>query len=349
MNLLFKLLGLTVLVLSIAIGWFWQSLNHFSTTPINTSQSQWDFNIAQGTSVSHVAKSLASQGIISDASLFVWMVKFEDGGKQIQAGEYVILAHMTPKEILAIFAKGKVKQYPFTIVEGWSFKQLMVALNASPHLTHKLKEKNLEDIMASIGHAGEHYEGRFLPDTYHFPSGSSDILFLKRAYDAMQTVLTQEWKTRKSHLPLETPYDALILASIVEKETGVAAERKQIAGVFIRRLQKKMRLQTDPTVIYGMGDEYDGNLRKKDLKKDTPYNTYRRRGLPPTPIALPGAAAINAVLNPLDEKTLYFVAKGDGSHYFSETIEAHNKAVRKYQIRQRKANYRSAPNSEQKE
>ena len=343
MSMVFKLLGFAVLAASIFLGWFWQSYNHFVSTPINLSQSNIDFTIPSGASLSSVANSLASQDVISDASLFLWMIKFSDEETSIQAGEYIIESGMTPRDIAAIFVAGKVKQYPFTIVEGWNFKQLIVALGANTRLRHILKGKSETQIMESIGHPGEHPEGRFLPDTYHFPAGTTDKLFLKRAYGAMEKVLKKEWQNRKADLPYKTPYEALIMASIVEKETGVAHERKQIAGVFVRRLEKKMRLQTDPTVIYGMGDRYDGNLRKKDLKKDTPYNTYRRKGLPPTPIALPGEAAINAALHPHEDKTLYFVAKGDGSHYFSETMEAHNKAVRKYQIRQRKADYRSAP------
>jgi len=343
MGMVFKLFGFAVLGASIFLGWFWQSYNHFVSTPINLSQTNVDFTIPSGASLSSVANTLVSRGIISDAYLFLWMIKFSDGETSIQAGEYIIETGMTPRNIATIFVEGKVKQYPFTIVEGWSFKQLLVALGANTRLGHSLKGKSEAEIMESIGHPGEHPEGRFLPDTYHFPAGSTDKLFLKRAYDAMEKVLKNEWQNRKADLPYKTPYEALTMASIVEKETGVAHERKQIAGVFVRRLEKKMRLQTDPTVIYGMGDSYTGNLRKKDLKKDTPYNTYRRKGLPPTPIALPGVAAINAALHPHEDTTLYFVAKGDGSHSFSETIEAHNKAVRKYQIRQRKKNYRSAP------
>jgi len=343
MNLIFKLLGFGVLVLSLFLGWFWQSYNQFVSTPVTLSQNNIEFKIASGSSLTRVANSLAAQGIISDVQLFLYMIKFDDQKASIQAGEYILEAGMTPKDIYKRFVDGKVKQYPFTIVEGWSFKQLIVALGANQHLEHQLANKTHQEIMISIGHIGEHPEGRFLPDTYHFPAGSTDKLFLKRAYDAMAKVLKNEWENRQTGLPYKTAYEALIMASIVEKETGVAKERKQIAGVFVRRIEKRMRLQTDPTVIYGMGDEYKGNLRKKDLKKDTPYNTYRRRGLPPTPIALPGEAAINAALHPHDDKTLYFVAKGDGSHYFSENIEAHNKAVRKYQIRQRKENYRSAP------
>lgn len=343
MNLVFKIIGSIVLGLSLFLGWFWQSYNQFVSTPVNFTQSSIVMTIPSGASVTSVANSLVTKGIIQDKSLFLWMFKFSDAKTSVQVGEYVIKPDMTPRNIMDIFVEGKVKQYPFTIVEGWSFKQMIVALGENTHLKHNLVDKSDKEIMDAIGHGGEHPEGRFLPDTYHFPAGSSDTLFLKRAYDAMEAVLEKEWLTRSAGLPYKTAYEALIMASIVEKETGVASERKQIAGVFVRRLQKKMRLQTDPTVIYGMGDKYTGNIRRKDLKKDTPYNTYRRKGLPPTPIALPGEAAIHAALHPHDDKTLYFVAKGNGTHHFSETMKAHNKAVRKYQIRQRKKDYKSSP------
>ena len=195
--------------------------------------------------------------------------------------------------------------------------------------------------MERLGHAGEHPEGRFLPDTYHFPKNLTDVAFLKRAYDAMTQTLAREWEGRAVGLPLKTPYEALILASIVEKETGLASERQAIAGVFVRRLNKGMRLQTDPTVIYGMGDRYKGNIRKSDLQEDTPYNTYRRFGLPPTPIAMPGRDAIHATLHPDDSKNIYFVSRGDGSHHFSATLEEHNNAVIKYQLKGRKRPFSS--------
>ncbi len=338
-----KLLGVSLLGLSLVLGWYWQSYQKFVTTPVTFTQESIDFTIPSGSSVFSITKMLVSEGIIEDASLFSWMVKLDGQEANIKAGEYVIKSGLTPREILAIFIAGKVKQYAFTIVEGWSFKQLITAVGANLRLKHTLKSTPLAEVMTSLGFKGEHPEGRFLPDTYYFTAGSTDKLFLQRAYYAMEKTLQAQWSRRQANLPLKTPYEALILASIVEKETGVVRERKQISGVFIRRLEKKMRLQTDPTVIYGMGDTYEGNLRKKDLKKDTPYNTYRRKGLPPTPIAMPGEAAINAVLHPQDENFLYFVAKGDGSHYFSSTLSQHNKAVRKYQVRQRKKDYRSSP------
>ena len=343
MNLIYKLLGVVFIVVSLAIGWFWHSLNSFSSSPIYISQSSKDFVVAPGSSLTLVANQLERQSIISDASQFLWMIRFDGNEKNIKAGEYELVPGMTPRDLLALFVSGKVKQYSFTIVEGWTFKQLMEALSANEHLQHTLKDKTAEQVMTALGFPEQHPEGRFLPDTYHFPSGSTDKAFLLRTHQAMAQALEEEWQQRMQDLPYKNDYEALIMASIVEKETAVASEREEIAGVFVQRLKKRMRLQTDPTVIYGMGEAYDGNLRKKDLKKDTPYNTYRRRGLPPTPIAMPGRASIRAALNPADTKALYFVARGDGSHHFSETITEHNKAVRKYQITQRKTDYRSTP------
>jgi UPF0755 protein len=236
---------------------------------------------------------------------------------------------------------GKVRQYALTLVEGWNFRQVMDAVQSHPSLAHTLQGLENAAIMAQLGHPDEHPEGRFLPDTYHFPKGLSDVAFLQRAYDAMAQTLAQEWEGRAVGLPLQTPYEALILASIVEKETGLASERQAIAGVFVRRLEKRMRLQTDPTVIYGMGERYDGNIRKQDLLEDTPYNTYRRLGLPPTPIAMPGRDAIHATLHPDDSQNIYFVSRGDGSHHFSATLEEHNNAVIKYQLKGRKRPFSS--------
>jgi UPF0755 protein len=226
-----------------------------------------------------------------------------------------------------------VISYSFTLVEGWTFQQVLEAVREQEALQGTFENLTAEAIMERLGHPGEHPEGRFLADTYHFPRGTTDLALLQRAYGAMQEFLQQEWDRRAADLPFKTPYEALILASIVEKETAVAEERPQIAGVFIRRLRKGMKLQTDPTVIYGMGERFDGNIRRRDLSENTPYNTYVHRGLTPTPISMPGRDAIRAVLHPADGKSLYFVAKGDGSHYFSATLQEHNKAVRKYQLK----------------
>ena len=259
---------------------------------------------------------------------------------KMKTGEYRLTSKLTTKEFFDHIFSGKVLQYSLAVIEGWSFQQLLDAVNNHPKLMHTISNVAKENIMQKLGLKG-HYEGQFLPDTYHFPNQLSDVEFLKRAYNSMQRVLETEWENRAVGLIYKTPYEALIMASIVEKETGLASERQQIAGVFLRRLAKRMRLQTDPTVIYGMGDKYKGNLRKKDLLRDTPYNTYRRRGLPPTPIALPGRDAIHAALHPAKGNALYFVARGDGSHQFSDTLQEHNRAVIKYQLKGRVRSFSS--------
>jgi UPF0755 protein len=253
---------------------------------------------------------------------------------RLQAGEYALTPGLTPPALLERIVAGQVIQYPLTVVEGWTFRQLRQALAAHPKLVQTLAGLSDAEIMTRLGRPGDHPEGRFLPDTYHFPAGFTDAAFLRRALTAMDQRLADLWKRRSPAAPLQEPYQALILASIIEKETGMAAERAEIAGVFARRLRQGMRLQTDPTVIYGLGEAFDGNLRRRDLETDTPYNTYTRAGLPPTPIALPGLAALEAAVNPADGDTLYFVADGEGGHVFSRTLEEHNRAVRRYQLKQ---------------
>jgi UPF0755 protein len=272
----------------------------------------------------------------------MWAARWKEKAHHIAVGEYKISKHDTPTRFLDNLLQGKVIQYALTIIEGWNFKQLLQAIAEDPNLEHELTGKPYKEIMAMLGHEDQHPEGRFLPDTYYFPKGESDIDFLSRAYQAMQDFLSTEWQQRAVGLAIDSPYEALILASIVEKETGLASEREAIAGVFMRRLQKNMRLQTDPTVIYGMGDRYQGNIRRRDLERDTPYNTYRRRGLPPTPIAMPGRDAIRATLHPKEGDELYFVSRGDGSHYFSSTLEEHNQAVIKYQLNGQKRSFSSS-------
>ncbi len=248
---------------------------------------------------------------------------------------------MSAAEFMDQILSGKVIQYSITIVEGWNIYQLLDVLKADPHIKQTLQGLSHKQIMQRIGYPEMHPEGRFYPDTYHFPKGLTDVEFLQRAYGAMQQKLAAEWEKRAVGLPYKTPYEALIMASIVEKETGLPSERQAIAGVFVRRLEKRMRLQTDPTVIYGLLPNFDGNIRRRDLRRDTPYNTYRRRGLPPTPIAMPGGDAIHAALHPADGDKLYFVSRGDGSHHFSATLEEHNRAVIKYQLKGRKRSFSS--------
>jgi UPF0755 protein len=234
-------------------------------------------------------------------------------------------------ELLTMITRGNVSKSQITLIEGWNFRQLRHMLNASPNLRHDTLGLSDSEILQRIGAPESHPEGLFFPETYHIAAGGSDIELLKVAYRLMQQRLNEAWQARSPDLPLETPYQALILASIVEKETGAASDRPMIAGVFVNRLRIRMMLQTDPTVIYGMGEKFDGNLRRRDLTSDTPYNTYTRGGLPPTPIAMPGRDALHAALHPASTNALYFVARGDGSSKFSSNLNAHNQAVNRYQ------------------
>ncbi len=338
-RLLYRLIAVSILAAAIGGGWLWNDYRLFLQTPM--TDKPLSYMLEPGANLTRVVRDLARQGVIAKPRYLLFHARLQGNANRIGAGEYLIDAGSTPAEFYQQLVDGKVVQHALTIVEGWSFRQMMAALNAHPLIQHTLTDAGDAQIMAAIGHAGEHPEGRFLPDTWHFPRGISDVEFLRRAYAAMQAYLMQEWQKRDTGLPLKTPYEALILASIVEKETGLASERPAIAGVFIRRLQKRIRLQTDPTVIYGMGERYKGNIRRADLKRDTPYNTYRHHGLPPTPIALPGRAAIRAALHPAPGDALYFVARGDGSHYFSATLEEHNRAVIKYQLKGRKRSFSS--------
>jgi UPF0755 protein len=264
--------------------------------------------------------------------LLMVLARWQGRAHQIKAGEYRLMPGTTPTMLLDQLVAGKVVQYSLTAVEGWTFQQLLDAVNRHAALEHRLSGLDTAAIMERLGHADEHPEGRFYPDTYHFPRGTTDIAFLRRAYDELHARLDAAWQRRAPGLPYKNPYEALVMASIVEKETAVAAERAAIAGVFVRRLQQGMRLQTDPTVIYGLGPSFDGNLRARDLVEDTPYNTYLHTGLPPTPIALPGMGSIEAALHPAVATSLYFVARGDGTHEFSDTLEQHNRAVARYQL-----------------
>ncbi len=335
-----KLGLLLVIAIVLVAGWWWLSLNQYLDEPLPLQES-YSYELKPGSNYIRVVNELSEAGLITEARYLRWYGRLTGKARQIKAGEYAIPAGMTARQLLEMLISGKVRQYALTLVEGWNFRQVMQAVDDHPSLEHTLQGMSNEAIMERLGHPGEHPEGRFLPDTYHFPKNLSDVAFLKRAYTAMASVLAQEWESRAVGLPFETPYDALILASIVEKETGLASERQAIAGVFVRRLNKRMRLQTDPTVIYGMGERYKGNIRKSDLQEDTPYNTYRRAGLPPTPIAMPGRDAIHATMHPDNSKSIYFVARGDGSHQFSATLEEHNDAVIKYQLKGRKRPFSS--------
>lgn len=329
------LLGLLVLAASLIGGWYLWDFRVFSNSALNLGPEGVVLEVAPGTSLRGLAKELGEREIFERPHYFVWLGRLEGAASRIRAGEYQVGAGTTPKTLLQLLISGEVIQHELTVVDGWTFRQLRDAVERHEALKQTLQEVSDAAIMVRLGKASLHPEGQFAPDTYRFPRGTTDLDFFRRAHATLERRLQREWDSRAENLPYSGPYEALIMASIIEKETGRPEERRQIAGVFVRRLHKRMRLQTDPTVIYGMGDSYDGNIRRADLTRDTPYNTYTRNGLPPTPIALPGLAAINAALNPDDGSTLYFVAKGDGSHYFSDTIEEHQAAVRRYQLKGR--------------
>lgn len=331
-KILFKATGVLILCGAILAGWTWMDYGQSLKTPLDTGGEALTYVIEPGTSLNRVSRDLAQRGVLAQPRYLVWYARWNDLGRRIKAGEYLIPAGATPVEMLELFVSGRVVERPFTVVEGWTFADLLAAVRADDRLENASDGLDEAGIMERLGHPEQHPEGRFLPDTYNFPRGTTDLALLRRAHADMATFLAEAWATRPEGLPYETPDEVLTMASIVEKETSVPAERPEIAGVFVRRLHKGMRLETDPTVIYGLGDQFDGNLRRRDLRTDTPYNTYTRKGLPPTPIALPGRAAIRAALNPADGKALFFVAKGDGSHHFSATYEEHRKAVRKYQL-----------------
>lgn len=338
-----KFLYLTIaaaLVASIFLGY---KFNEFQRQPINLDSESEEFTIAIGNTIRQVAQNLADAGYIDDPVMFIALARLQGENTLIKAGEYLLKNNHSPKDLIELFTQGDAIQYSFTIIEGWTFKQLLAAINNDPVLVKTISNESDKAIMSQISQTKDHPEGWFLPDTYYFPRGTTDIRFLKRAHQSMLKKLNEEWANRAPDLPLKTPYEALILASIIEKETGAAFERPLIAGAFVQRLRKGMRLQTDPTVIYGMGDLFDGNIRYRDLRKDTPYNTYRNAGLTPTPIALPGIDAIRAALNPAATDALYFVSKGDGTHHFSSTLKEHNEAVSKYQLKGRKPRRKAEP------
>ena len=333
-----KSLLLKILVLGFAMGafgafWAWHAYNRFLEKPLDLPAEGVVFEIPRGASIAAVARKLEAQNLVPGAGWLRLHARLEHGESLIKAGEYRLLPGLTPETLFALFVSGKTISYSITLIEGWSFKQMMAEIEAHPVLQKRLSGMSADAVMQQLGRGGEHPEGRFFPDTYSFPRNTTDLELLHRAYARMDQVLQDAWSRRAENLPLKSSYEALILASIVEKETGAANERGEIAGVFSRRLRKGMKLQTDPTVIYGMGDSYKGNIRRKDLREDTPYNTYVHTGLPPTPICMPGADAIAAAVNPRPGKSLYFVAKGDGSHQFSDTLKQHNKAVRQYQLK----------------
>ena len=330
-KLIKRLISWSLLGFVLVVGILTYQLLDFQYGEVNLPEPRV-FLIKSGSNIKVIAQDLSMQKIIEDPWLFILLAKLKGVETRVRAGEYQLESGQTPDDLIEVFVSGSSIQYSFTVIEGWSFRQMLDAMAKDPIIEHQLEDKTNEEIMRLIGYPDQHPEGMFFPDTYRFPKGTSDIDFLRRAYQVMQQHLEREWNQRENDLPLKSSYEALILASIIEKETGAGFERPLIAGVFTERLKRNMRLQTDPTVIYGLGESFDGDIRFRDLKKDTPYNTYLRAGLTPTPIALPGLDSIRAALHPAKTKALYFVSKGDGTHHFSETLEEHNAAVKRYQL-----------------
>jgi UPF0755 protein len=307
-------------------------MDRFLNSPMTLSESGAEFVVESGSSFRAVSDELEDLGYISSSLAFRVWARLTGQAAAIHAGEFHIDPGTTPAELLDQLTRGDVILFSFTIIEGWNYRELLAALQANEHVTATMADEDWPALLEELGASEAHPEGLFLPETYRFPRNASDRDVLRQAHELMQEVLQEEWANKADDSPVSTPYEALILASIIEKETARVDERQRISGVFTRRLEKRMRLQTDPTVIYGIGPSFNGNLTRKDLRTDTPYNTYTRGGLPPTPIAMPGRAAIHAALHPAEGDELYFVATGlgDGSHAFSVTKEEHDAAVAEY-------------------
>jgi UPF0755 protein len=338
---LLVLLETGVVLAGLALGAaFWQQ-NEALHQPLNVTQEQL-LDVPAGSTPTGVLNRLEADGVVKDAFWLRLYWRFNLSGQSLHSGEYRMTPGMDAQSLLTLWQRGEVVQYSLTLVEGWNFRQVRAALAKQPKLEQTLTGLSDNELMARLGHPDVYPEGRFFPDTYRYVRGTSDVELLKQAYNRLDEVLDEEWARRAADVPYVDPYQALIMASLVEKETGVPQERGQIAGVFVRRLRLGMLLQTDPTVIYGLGERYNGKLTRAHLKEATPYNTYVIAGLPPTPISLVGREAIHAALNPVSGSSLYFVARGDGSHVFSADLDAHNAAVREYQLK-RRADYRSSP------
>lgn len=333
-------LCLSVLALAGGGLWLWQGLQTLEQ-PVALNEPVL-FSVPSGSGYGQVARKLEAEGLAGDSLWLKIHGRLYPEQALLKAGEYEFTDGMTSLDMINAMVSGDTKHWHIQFIEGWTFRDMRAALASSERLGQVIADWTDERIMEEIGASGVHPEGRFFPDTYLFTSSETDLDLLRRAFERMEEVLATEWQARSENLPYDSPYEALIMASIVERETGAVHEREQVAGVFVRRLEKGMRLQTDPTVIYGMGEKYQGRITRKDLRTHTDYNTYRIDGLPPTPIALPGREAIHAALNPAEGDTLYFVARGDGTHKFSKTLAEHQKAVRAFQLN-RRSDYRSSP------
>ncbi len=312
------------------------SLVYYAISPLKLQPNSQEITIQANSGLKSIAKQLVKEGVLKEPWRFIVLAKLLNKEAYLQAGEYTLNKNVSPYQLLLSLNHGKTTQASITFIEGHSYYQLREKIKKNDALKQTVSDWSEADIMKLLGSPYTVAEGLFFPDTFYFDRDTTDVAILQRSYASMQTKLAKAWAARDANLPYENSYQALIMASIIEKETGKASERAMIAGVFINRLAMGMRLQTDPTVIYGMGRRYDGNIRKKDLLADTPYNTYTRTGLPPTPIAMPGMAAIDAALHPAKTKALYFVGKGDGSHVFSNNLVEHNTAVLNYQLKNHK-------------
>lgn len=311
----------------IAASW----LVYYAYSPLEPAQTPLQFSLRAGSSLKSAAQQMAEAGVLDEPMRFVVLARLMGAASNIKAGNYELEGPISPLRLLRKITEGDYTQDVITLVEGWTFQQMRKALDEHPAIRHDTRDLSNAEILLRLEIVDASAEGWFFPDTYHFSRGGSDLALLRRAHRLMRETLADQWDRRTPGLPFATPYEALILASIIEKETGQAGERRLVAAVFVNRLRLGMKLQTDPTVIYGLGPSFDGNLRKRDLIADSPYNTYVRPGLPPTPIALPGLASLNAALNPAPSDALYFVSRGDGTSHFSRTLGEHDRAVTKYQ------------------
>ncbi len=324
-------LSALLIAISITITLLSVYYKYYADMPLSTNSAKINFTIEPGMSFSGVTQKLKKFGLISNELPWNVFGRLNGATDVLKAGEYSITQNVSPRQLLGKLIQGDTIQYSLTVIEGWTFNQLWDAIKGHEKITQTVN--TTDELLEKLDFNNRNPEGWFYPDTYNFSTGTTDVEFFQRAFKHMIKILDEEWPKRQADIPLKSPTEALILASIIEKETSVEDERTMVAAVFVTRLKRGMRLQTDPTVIYGLGESYDGNIRRKDLKSDTPYNTYLHKGLPPTPIALPSRASIAAALAPADVDVVYFVSKGDGTHYFSSTYEEHRKAVIKYQLK----------------
>lgn len=336
-------LSALIIAFSIAIILLSIYFKDYADRPLSSDSKEVTLTIPPGMSFKDVTQELFRHGLIKQKLTWDIFGRLSGATNAIKAGEYSFSTSLTPGQLLNKLVRGDTIQFSLTVIEGWTFKQLWAAVKQHDKIAHTVSSP--EELLAKLDLKNQHPEGWFYPDTYHFPAGMTDVEFFQRAFQYMLKVLDEEWTNRKTDTLLKSPEEVLTLASIIEKETSVEDERTLVAAVFTTRLKRGMRLQTDPTVIYGMGESYDGNISRKYLKTDTPYNTYLHKGLPPTPIALPSRASIAAALNPADSEVVYFVAKGDGTHHFSSTYEEHREAVIKYQLKGNKDRYKADNNN----